>query len=67
MALVALDPFDQVVPLDPHDSSGSRDPLDPLAEVLTGRAGDVAGPGTGGDATRAARSSTSTGSDRAPR
>ena len=48
MALVALDPFDQVVPLDPHDPSGSRDPLDPLAEVLTGRAGDAAGPGTGG-------------------
>ena len=47
MALVALDPFDQVVPLDPHDASGPRDPLDPLAEVLTGRAGDAVEPGPG--------------------
>ena len=59
MALVALDPLDQVDPLAGRDPSATRDPLDPLADLLADRA---AGGSRAQGSTPVGRSSTSTAS-----
>ena len=62
MALVALDPLEQVDPLAGRDPSDPRDPLDPLADLLAARAGEPATAARAQGSTPAGRSSTSTAS-----